>query len=71
MNVSSNCPKCGAEMQEGFTLEHRMAVRWIAGKPESSIFGDIKASGREHRCIETYRCIGCGYLESYARTEIS
>ena len=56
-------------MQEGFTLERGMAVRWLAGNPETSIF-DLKAN-REQRCIETYRCAGCGYLESYARTEIS
>jgi hypothetical protein len=68
MKLSSKCPKCGAEMREGFTLEHRMAVRWIAGKPETSIF-ELKAN-KEQRSIETYRCIGCGYLESYARTEI-
>ena len=63
------CPKCGAEMQEGFTLEHRLPVRWIAGKPEKSFLGDIKAGGREHRHIESHRCTSCGYLESYA-TEI-
>ena len=63
------CPKCGADMQEGFTLEHRIPVRWIAGKPEKSFLGGINAAGREHRHIESYRCVGCGYLESYA-TEV-
>ena len=70
MKIPSKCPKCGAEMQEGFTLEHRKAVRWISGKQETSFLGDIKASGRAHRQIESYRCVGCGYLESYAQTEI-
>ena len=58
-------------MEEGFILEHRMAMRWIAGKPENSFFGDLlktKVKGREHRHIESYRCVQCGYLESYART---
>ncbi len=63
------CPKCGADMQEGFTLEHRLPVRWIAGKPEKSLLGNLKAAEREHRLIESHRCTGCGYLESYA-TEI-
>jgi hypothetical protein len=58
-------------MQEGFTLERRQAVRWISGKPETSLLGDVKAGGREHRHIESFRCIGCGYLESYAQTAIS
>ena len=66
--IDLKCPKSGAEMQEGFILEHRLSVRWIAGKPEKSFLGDIKAAG-EHRHIESYRCVGCGYLELYA-TEI-
>ena len=53
-------------MQEGFTLEHRLPVGWFAGKPETSFLGNIKAEGREHRHIESYRCVECGYLESYA-----
>ena len=63
------CPKCGAEMQEGFTIEHRVPVRWIAGTPENSILGNLKNNGGEHRQIQSYRCTGCGYLESYA-TEV-
>jgi hypothetical protein len=55
-------------MEQGFTLEHRKAVRWIAGKPKTSPLGDVRA-GAEQRQIETYRCVGCGYLESYASTK--
>jgi predicted RNA-binding Zn-ribbon protein involved in translation (DUF1610 family) len=67
-----NCPKCGAEMQEGFLLEHQLALRWIAGKPDtSSWLGDVKAPGREQRQVRSYRCVGCGYLESYAQANIS
>jgi len=71
MKALSKCPKCGAEMMEGFLLEHRVPVRWITGKPERSTLGDIKAHGREQRQVESYRCVGCGYLESYAQTEIT
>ena len=71
MKTPSKCPKCGAEMQEGFILEHRNAVRWIAGKPELSFLGDIKVEGRVQRHIQSYRCSSCGYLESYAQIEIS
>jgi len=63
------CPKCGADMQEGFAL--RLPVRWIVGKPEKSFLGEIKAAGREQRHIESYRCVGCGYLESYATESIN
>ncbi len=58
-------------MREGFILEHRLPSRWIAGKPEASFLGEIKAKCREQRQIESYRCVGCGYLESYALAEIS
>jgi len=68
--INHRCPKCGADMQEGFILEHRVAARWIAGKPETSFLGDIQAGGREQRHIENYRCVECGYLESYAQAVI-
>jgi predicted nucleic-acid-binding Zn-ribbon protein len=71
MTTGAKCPKCGGEMQEGFILEHRLPARWITGKPEKSILGDIKADDREHRHIESYRCLGCGYLELYALEKIN
>ena len=64
------CPKCGAEMREGFLLEHRVPLRWIAGKPDRSWTGDTKAHGREQRHVGSYRCVGCGYLELFAEAEI-
>jgi hypothetical protein len=57
-------------MEQGFILEHRKAVRWISANPEPTFLGDVHARG-EHRDIESYRCVGCGYLEFYARTKIS
>ena len=58
-------------MREEFILDHRLASRWISGKPEASVLGDTKAKGREQRHVESYRCVGCGYLESYASAEVS
>ena len=62
MKKPPRCPKCGAEMQEGFIIESKLPSRWIAGPPETGILG-IKASGREQRPIASYRCVACGYLE--------
>jgi predicted nucleic-acid-binding Zn-ribbon protein len=70
MNIDK-CPKCGAEMQEGFLIESKLPLRWIAGKPKTSVLGGTQARGTEQRQIESYRCVGCGYLESYARADIS
>jgi len=67
---TDKCPKCGGCMQEGFLIESKLPVRWIAGKPEKSVLGGTKASGKEHRQIETHRCVECGFLESYARAVI-
>jgi predicted nucleic-acid-binding Zn-ribbon protein len=67
---TNKCPKCGAEMQEGFVIESRVPSRWIAGKPDMSVFGGPKVHGKEQRQIESYRCVECGYLESYARAVI-
>ena len=69
--IRHKCSKCGANMEAGFILEHRLPVRWISGQPDKSFLGDIKAAGREHRHIESYRCVGCGYLESYATESIN
>jgi hypothetical protein len=66
----NKCPKCGEEMQEGFLIESKLPTRWIAGKAKTSVLGGTQARGREQRQVESYRCVRCGYLESYARTEI-
>jgi predicted nucleic-acid-binding Zn-ribbon protein len=65
MKTLTKCPKCGAEMEQGFILEHRKAVRWISGEPEPSFSGDVKSTA-DHRQIESYRCVACGYIELYA-----
>ncbi len=71
MKTPYKCPKCGAEMREGFILEHRVPTRWVAGKPGRSLLGDVKADGKEQRHIESYCCTGCGYLELYAGASVS
>jgi len=70
MNIDP-CPKCGAAMQEGFLIESKLPLRWITGQPETSALGGTKISGQQQRQVQSYRCVGCGYLESYARAAIS
>ena len=64
------CEKCGEEMQEGFMFEHRVPLRWIAGKPETSFMGDLKKKGKAQCNVAAFRCVGCGYLELYAVEEM-
>ena len=66
------CPKCTGTMEPGFVLDktygdaYFSSPEWTEGKPESSIWTGLKMKGRERHAITTFRCAGCGYLESYA-----
>jgi hypothetical protein len=60
-------------MQEGFifdAISHgaQRVSRWVAGKPEAASFWTgTKIEGREQHFVQSFRCVACGYLESYAR----
>jgi predicted nucleic-acid-binding Zn-ribbon protein len=69
MELTSNCPKCKGQLEQGFVVDHAhygapMVSEWMAGPPKTSWMG-VKVKGV--RQITTYRCTGCGYLESYAK----
>ena len=68
------CPDCRADMVEGFILDMthgaQLVPRWVAGPPEESVWTGVKAKGKECRAVETYRCVKCGLLKSYATTEV-
>ena len=69
-----NCPRCQGLMEEGFILDHgdynsKMVNTWVEGKPVKSFWSGIKTSDRQRYAVKTYRCAGCGYLESYATEE--
>lgn len=67
-----NCPKCNAEMEEGYTLDRghndspSSVETWVEGVPEKSFWSGLKTEGKMKYEVSTYRCEGCGYLESYA-----
>lgn len=71
MSTSTKYPKCGGKMQEGFILDAshatRLVSRWVAGKPEKSFWMGLQISDKDQFLIQSYRCVACGYLESYAR----
>jgi hypothetical protein len=68
------CPDCRTEMIEGFILDMtdggQLVPRWMEGAPEKSFWTGVKTKGRECRSVETYRCVKCGLLRSYATTEV-
>ena len=67
---SPKCGKCGGEMREGFIPDAERSSTgitiWVADKPEFSTFGSARANGKEAYEIRTFRCVKCGFLESYA-----
>ena len=76
MTQPTTCPKCGAHMEPGFMLERGggprdQQVRWVEGEPIPRLFfSGVKLEGREPMPVTTFRCDGCGYLESFARPSV-
>ena len=56
-------------MEQGFLLDEsygsRKPGKWIEGAPEYWLW-QLRTGGKRQLEIATYRCVGCGYLESYA-----
>jgi hypothetical protein len=69
----NQCPKCNSAMEQGFVLDNsygeRIVSQWVPGAPLTSFWTGTKVPDKELVPIGTYRCSGCGYLESYARPE--
>ncbi|MGH9852640.1 MAG: hypothetical protein ACREBD_22620 [Blastocatellia bacterium] len=64
------CPKCRSQMEEGFIADHAdgnatTISEWVEGPPDKRWWG-LKTGGKEKLRVVTFRCVRCGYLESYA-----
>ena len=67
------CQKCSGQMVSGFIRDRaagaaNLQAKWVEGDPTPSVwFGDrVNIEGREPVPVTTFRCVSCGYLESYA-----
>ena len=73
MSLSMRCPKCGGPMEEGFlrdsTYGANLQAKWVEGPVQRSFWTGVVTKGREEYPVISYRCEGCGFLESYARPE--
>jgi Domain of unknown function (DUF6487) len=69
-NADITCPKCKKQMEEGFVPDYTyggvLATKWVEGPLERGWLG-VKLRGKKAMAITTYRCVACGYVESYAR----
>lgn len=68
--TSHECPKCRSPMQAGYLVDQghgnaRTVTTWSGGEPRRSFWMGLKPSDEVFE-TRTWRCIGCGYLESYA-----
>lgn len=68
-----NAPKCrrgDLDMEEGYlpdwTYGGRLVPQWVPGKPKRSFWMGLKLPVRGVP-VRTFRCAGCGLLESYAQ----
>jgi hypothetical protein len=72
-NGASDCPKCGAEMEQGFLLDYMYGKRnrtqsvWVEGPAATSIWTGVKLGGRRRINVSGLRCTSCGFLEFYAK----
>lgn len=69
--MSYQCSKCSSEMEEGFLLEKGdggvlSSQTWVTGKPEKSALFGVSLKGKAVYEVKTFRCMACGYLDSYA-----
>ena len=58
-------------MEAGFIIDrgHGQSKNlpvWVEGVPERSFWCGLKTAERANLEVQTYRCPGCGLLESYA-----
>ncbi len=67
----TDCPKCHALMVQGFIVDRdhggsRKVSSWVEGAPRKAFWSGTNAPDEKHVPIGTFRCSGCGYLESFA-----
>ena len=68
VEAEKRCCKCGGEMEQGFVQDAAtggfLVSSWVKGAPESSFWRGTKP--KPLLPIGTFRCVACGFLESYA-----
>ena len=70
MKSLPKCPKCQNRMEKGYIMDRGDANRirpatWVEGELVRSWWMGAKLAGKRQLQVDTFRCIGCGYVESY------
>jgi len=74
--VPSVCSKCGSNLVQGYSVECIVAGYtrvgfWIEGEAKKTWHGALVPSEDQCTPIAHFRCVSCGFLESYARPEFA
>ncbi len=72
--MSYQCSRCDSKMEKGFLLEKGdgavlSSETWVAGEPQKSMLTGVSLKNKTIFDVITFRCIVCGYLDSYALTQ--
>ena len=75
-SVPAECLRCKGRMELGIILDNGTTgmiyqQQWMDGSAEKSIWTGLKTKGHISYKVLTYRCVNCGYLESYAASDVS
>lgn len=74
-HVPTTCPRCGGRMEQGFIMDFAhgalLVSQWAKGPPTKSFWTKTKKPKDGMLPVGTFRCSGCGFLESYARPEFA
>lgn len=69
-NALPQCLRCGSDMQQGYVADRAAGgynpPKWFAGNLATGFLGGIAKAASKPLLVRTYRCVRCGYLESYA-----
>jgi predicted nucleic-acid-binding Zn-ribbon protein len=76
LHSQKNCPKCAGSMTKGFVADYNYGESqntviqsvWVEGEFKSNWLG-AKIKDNKKFLMTTFRCINCGFLESYATEE--
>ena len=73
---TTRCPKCNCAMVQGFIVDfhaggQRLVSNWVEGAPEKSFWHRTDVPADKCIPVGTFRCSGCGLLESYAGPEFA
>jgi hypothetical protein len=73
--VGTTCPKCSGAMERGYIVDISVSARvvsqWAAGEPRKDFFNVTKWPEDGFVPVGTFRCVGCGFLESFAGPEFA